>query len=130
MTPHQHWFRSYSPHVVPIRLANNTIIYSTGLGSVEFQPVINKAPVCPVVFHDVLHVPELGSNLLSLFHLTRVKGYKICIESIRVLFYHHNELHFTATITENNVGYLDGDVIVPPQHTAYWASTCPLDLEL
>ncbi|OSC99790.1 hypothetical protein PYCCODRAFT_1345610, partial [Trametes coccinea BRFM310] len=21
MTPHRHWFRSYSPHVIPIRLA-------------------------------------------------------------------------------------------------------------
>ncbi|TFK78835.1 hypothetical protein K466DRAFT_506645, partial [Polyporus arcularius HHB13444] len=22
MTPHRHWFRSYSPHIIPIRLAN------------------------------------------------------------------------------------------------------------
>ena len=77
MTPHKHWFRSYSPHIVPIRLANNSIIYSAGIGSVEFQPVIGGIPKCPVVFHDVLHVPQLGSNLLSLFHLTRLKGYEI-----------------------------------------------------
>jgi len=77
MTPHKHWFRSYCPHVVPIRLENNSIIYSAGIGSVEFQPVIGGIPKCPVVFHDVLHVPQLGSNLLSLFHLTRLKGYEI-----------------------------------------------------
>ena len=63
MTPHKHWFRSYSPHVVPIRLANNSVIYSAGIGSVEFQPVIGGIPKCPVVFHDILHVPQLGSNL-------------------------------------------------------------------
>src|SRR6267154_1355255 len=80
MTPHKHWFRSYSPHVVPIHLANNSIIYSAGIGSVEFQPVIGGIPKCPVVFHDILHVPQLGSNLLSLFHLTRLKGYEIVVK--------------------------------------------------
>src|SRR3984957_10658680 len=60
MTPHKHWIRSYSPHVVPIRLANNSIIYSAGIGSVEFQPVVKGIHECPVVFHDVLHVPQLA----------------------------------------------------------------------
>ena len=40
MTPHKYWFRSYSLHIIPIRLANNHIIYSAGIGSVEFQPVV------------------------------------------------------------------------------------------
>ena len=134
MTPHKHWFRSYSPHVVPIRLANNSIIYSAGIGSVEFQPVIGGIPKCPVVFHDVLHVPQLGSNLLSLFHLTRLKGYEIGVKNDCVHFTHSGELHFTATITQNNVGYLDGHAIVPQQaqtaETALYTSTCPLDLTL
>ena len=111
MTPHQHWFCSYSPHKTPIRLADGTIIYSVRLGSVEFQPVIGGIPGHPVVFHDILHVPDLGSNLLSLFQLTR-KGYKIILENDKVLFTNQGELHFTATVTANNVGYLDGHVIV------------------
>src|SRR3984957_17856647 len=69
MTPHKHWFRSYSPHVVAVKLADHSTIYSAGIGSVEFQPVIDGIPERPVVFHDVLHVPDLASNLLSLLHL-------------------------------------------------------------
>ncbi|KZT18037.1 hypothetical protein NEOLEDRAFT_1024864, partial [Neolentinus lepideus HHB14362 ss-1] len=58
MTPHRHWFASYSPHVIPVRLANDTIIYTAGMGSVMFEPVIH--PMSPVVvLHDVLHVPQL-----------------------------------------------------------------------
>ena len=130
MTPHRHWFRSYSPHVVPIRLANNTRIYSAGLGSVEFQPVIGGIPGRPVVLHDVLHAPDLGSNLLSLFHLTRVKGYKIVIEKDQVQFTHQDDLHFTATVNNHNIGYLNGHVIVPSPEVAQFASTCPLDISL
>ncbi|EJF55328.1 hypothetical protein DICSQDRAFT_17627, partial [Dichomitus squalens LYAD-421 SS1] len=60
MTPHRHWFRSYSPHNVPIRLANSHIVYSAGLGSVVFQPASRGGVLPPaVVLHDVLHVPAL-----------------------------------------------------------------------
>ena len=107
MTPHKHWFRSYSPHIVPIRLANNTQIYSAGLGSIEFQPIIGDVPGRPIVLHDVLHVPDLGSNLLSLFHLTRAKGYKVLIESDQVQFTYQGHLHFTATVNNHNIGYLN-----------------------
>src|SRR3981189_334265 len=134
MTPHKHWFRSYSQHVVPIRLANNSIIHSAGIGSVEFQPVIGGIPDVPVVFHDVLHVPQLGSNLLSLYHLSEKKGYEISIKAGCVRFYHTNELHFAATITSHNTGYLDGTIIVPQKaqtaESAMHSSTCPLDLTL
>jgi hypothetical protein len=34
MTPHRSWFTSYRPHVVPIRVANNAIVYSAGVGNV------------------------------------------------------------------------------------------------
>ena len=38
MTPHRHWFSDYKPHKTAIRLADNTIIYSVGIGSVKFAP--------------------------------------------------------------------------------------------
>ena len=44
MTPHRHWFVSYSPYSVPIRLADNTVIHSTGIGSVRFLPLLNGKP--------------------------------------------------------------------------------------
>jgi hypothetical protein len=83
---------------------------------------------------NVLHVPQLGSNLLSLYHLTQKKGYEISIKASSICFYHNNELHLTATITNHNVGYLDGPIIIPQEaqtvHSTLYSSTCPLDLTL
>ena len=128
MTPHRHWFQQYSPHVVPVRVANGTIIYSKGMGSVEFQPMIDGHPARPIIFHDILHVPGLSSNLLSLFHLTRTKGYVVNICDDKVNFHHGQALIFTVTVTDRNIGYLDGHTVIP--HSANLASTCPLDLTL
>ncbi|KZT17966.1 hypothetical protein NEOLEDRAFT_1184755 [Neolentinus lepideus HHB14362 ss-1] len=104
MTPHRHWFASYSPHIIPVRLANDTIIYTAGMGSVIFEPVLggSKAPV--VVLHDVLHVPQLGSNLFKLV--------------------------FTASVNDRNTGYLNGRTVVSPSQSASLADACPLDLAL
>ena len=41
MTPHRHWFRTYTPFGTPVRLANGQLIHSTGVGTVQFEPVIN-----------------------------------------------------------------------------------------
>ncbi|KAJ3012650.1 hypothetical protein NUW54_g1808 [Trametes sanguinea] len=54
------------------------IVYSAGLVSVVSQPAERKGVVPPaVVLHNVLHVPALASNLLSVFHLTHEKGYTV-----------------------------------------------------
>ncbi|KAJ3898536.1 hypothetical protein F5879DRAFT_812464, partial [Lentinula edodes] len=60
MTPHRSWFISYSKHRVPVRLADNSVIYSEGIGSVEFQP---DGGGTSVIFHDTLHVPDIACNL-------------------------------------------------------------------
>ena len=65
MTPHRHWLRSYAPFRVPIRLADSTIVYSAGVGSVVFQPVVDGKLARPVEFSRVLHVPALRNNLLA-----------------------------------------------------------------
>jgi hypothetical protein len=36
MTPHKNWIRNYTPYRVPIRLADNSVVYSEGVGSVVF----------------------------------------------------------------------------------------------
>ena len=41
MTPHHHWLRNYTPKHVAIKLADNTVVYSAGVGSVVFNPVID-----------------------------------------------------------------------------------------
>ncbi|KIN92924.1 hypothetical protein M404DRAFT_35803 [Pisolithus tinctorius Marx 270] len=36
MTLHRHWLRNYSPKHIPIKLADNKIVYSAGIGSVLY----------------------------------------------------------------------------------------------
>ena len=81
MTPHRHWMRNYTPYRTPVRLADNTIVYSAGLGSVVFQPFIRGKALRPVEFSRVLHVPALCNNLLSCLYLTKHKNFTIYIDS-------------------------------------------------
>ncbi|THH17646.1 hypothetical protein EW146_g3207 [Bondarzewia mesenterica] len=39
MTPHHHWLCSYKPHVIPVHLADSTVIYSAGIGSVVWKVI-------------------------------------------------------------------------------------------
>ena len=80
MTPHRHWFNTYTPCRTPVRLADDKVVYSVGKGSVLFRPYINNKQAQLLEFHDVLHVPSLRSNLLSVLYLTRQKQYKVTIE--------------------------------------------------
>lgn len=112
MTPHRHWFFVYSPHVVPIRLADDKVIHSEGIGSVIFWPRDeNGRKMEQVEFQDVLHVPALRNNLLSPFHLTRRKGYTVKIINSSVMFHQGSHLRFIATVNNNNVGYLNGSTL-------------------
>jgi len=52
MTPHRHWVRNYLPLHIPIRLADNNIVYSSGVGTVLFNPVMMDSQ--PVEFTRVL----------------------------------------------------------------------------
>jgi hypothetical protein len=64
MTPH-HWMHNYTPKHVPVKLADETIIYSAGIGSVFFEPEIEGRKTEAIEFTRVLHVPQLGNNLLA-----------------------------------------------------------------
>src|SRR3981189_2469468 len=59
MTPHRHWLQDYTPHRVPVRLANNSVVYSAGIGSVLFVPEMEGRKIRSVQFTNVLHVPDL-----------------------------------------------------------------------
>ena len=69
MTPHCHWVHNYTPKCVPVELADNKVIYSAGVGSVVFVPVIRGRKQRPVEFTNVLHVPDLRNNLLTVLYL-------------------------------------------------------------
>ncbi|THH03395.1 hypothetical protein EW145_g6293 [Phellinidium pouzarii] len=129
MTPHRHWFNTYTPNHTPIQLANNQIIYSVGLGSVRFQPVINGKPGRLLEFERVLHVPDLRNNLLSVLYLTRAKSYIVTIQHDQIFFKRNGALLFTAAINSNNAASINGQV-VPMTQFSGMVSTCPLDLTL
>ena len=84
------------------------MIYSVGIGAVDFVPLVDGVAQRPIRFTRVLHVPDLRNNLLSVLFLARSKRFEIRIlgESIRFLL--QGELLFTASISDNNAAYLDG----------------------
>jgi len=65
MTPHRHWLHNYVPKPVPIKLADNMTVYSTGEGIVYFNPIIDSKAARTFGFTRVLHVPDMRNNLLS-----------------------------------------------------------------
>jgi hypothetical protein len=128
MTPHRHWFKSYAPHKIPIRLANNSVVYSAGIGSVVFQSVVNGKEARGIKLTRVLHVPDLRSNLLSCLYLAQHKGFNITISAHAITFKQGGRTLFMATIHSNNSAELDGTTAT--SETAYSVSTLPLDLNL
>ena len=129
MTPHRHWVRNYTPLRIPIRLADNTTVYSAGVGTVRFNPIIKGQPSDQVEFSRVLHVPALRNNLLSCLFLTKHKGFTIYINSKAMHFNRDNTTLFYAPISNSISAQLDGHV-VPEFESANLVSTLPLDLSL
>ena len=62
MTPHKNWIHNYTPYRVPIKLADNRIIYSEGVGTVVFRPTIHGLKSRDIEFSRVLHVPSVRGH--------------------------------------------------------------------
>ena len=75
MTLHCHWFKELKPHKVPIELVDNSVVYSEGIGTVIFHPKDKK--LSPILLSDVLYVPQLQNNLLSVLFFTLHHGIKV-----------------------------------------------------
>jgi hypothetical protein len=131
MTPHHHWVQNYTPFCIPIKLADNTVVYSAGVGTVIFNPVVRGKIPRAVEFTRVLHVPQLQNNLLFCLYLTRHKGFEIHISFNSMDFLRSNKIIFLASINSNNAAYLDG-VTDPISEFAHYcdSSSLPLDLNL
>jgi hypothetical protein len=119
MTPHRSWFEEYKPCSVPVRVANGTVVKSAGIGSARFTPVIRGVRSRGVVFHRVLHVPALQSNLLSVLYLTSQQRLRVLIDKRVMRFERDGEL-----------AYLDGYTSLSSSHSAHSASLLPLTLDL
>ena len=87
MTPHKHWLRDYKPFSIPIRLANNHIVHSAGVGTLLFAPELKGGKLGrQVLLSRVLHVPELSSNLLSVLYLVRNHQFQVHISAEHMEF--------------------------------------------
>jgi len=114
--------RNYSPCRIPIRLADNIIVYS-GVGNVAFNPVMmDGKPSQPVEFTRVLHGPSLQNNLLSCLYLARHKNI-IHIDSEQMDFSLNGKSLFYAPIRSENCAVLSGSS-EPLSESANWVATC------
>jgi transposase InsO family protein len=130
MTPHRHWLRNYSPKRVPIKLADNTVVYSAGVGSVVFHPTLEGKRGRAVEFSNVLHVPQLRNNLLAVLYLTRRSSFDVHINATHMSFSRSNGPPlFVAPINEHNAAFLDGVTEAITEYASP-ATTVPLDLAL
>ena len=132
MTPHRHWLRDYTPLRVPIHLADNTVIYSKGVGNVVFNPTMYGKVMRSVEFTRVLHVPALQNNLLSVLYLSRQRGIDILISSAKLdmVFSQGGQPLFVAPINRDNSAYLTGNTETFTEHAHRSISTLPADLNL
>jgi hypothetical protein len=96
MSPHCKWFVKYWPYRIPVHIANNAVVYSTGIGDVVLTPT--GPSMNPCCLTRVLYVPELQNNLLSLLHLIANHSFRVEIEGKRMAFYQQGSLCFVATI--------------------------------
>ena len=109
MTFHREWFIDYTPKVIPIQLADNTTIYSAGTGSIQLLPIIDGSPSNPVILTNVLHVPAIKSNLLSVVFLTVARDYVVRLEKKTMTFSQRGVVLFTATVKPDlGLAFLDG----------------------
>ncbi|KZS87409.1 hypothetical protein SISNIDRAFT_419654 [Sistotremastrum niveocremeum HHB9708] len=128
MSPHRYWFNTYTPHRIPIRLTDGSIIYSAGIGSVKFEPRLQGKSGRVIEFHRVLHVPQLCSNLLSVLYLTRHKKFVVVICNNVISFRYLGKLLFTATVnarSSSNTAVVDG-ITIPISDFAGLITTRPL----
>jgi hypothetical protein len=96
MSPHCKWFIKYRPHCIPVHVANDTVVYSVGIGDVVLTPTDPSMNPCRLTC--VLYVPELQNNLLSVLHLVANHWFCVEIKGKRMAFYQQGSPHFVATI--------------------------------
>ena len=112
MTPNRAWFKDYKPCKVPVRLADNNVIYAAGSGSIVFTPVKNRASLCPIKFMNVLHIPMLANNLLSVLTLTKKHNFEVIIKRSTMSFTLNSHLLCEASVSDDNSALLDGFTVI------------------
>ena len=126
MTFRRDWISDLKPCSVSIELADHTQIYAKGVGSIRLIPS-GCASGKPITLTNVLYVPDLQINLLSVLHLTQKKEYTVTIDSSAMNFYMHGLLQFRALV-KGNLAYIDGRT--QPAEFAHVTSLSPPSQEI
>ena len=124
MTPRREWFKSYTACSVPIRVANGQVVYAAGRGTVEFAPVRGNRNLRPVLFSNVLHVPALNQNLLSVLTLTCDHGFDVRIQFRTMEFIKDSIPRFYASVGADRVALLSGRSVVQAVASSMDAGRC------
>ena len=103
-------FQSLMADQCPIHLADGKVIYSNGLGTIDF--LSNHSYIISI--DNVLFVPSLSVNLFS----TNKFAKECCDTHSKIMDYlkckwinqHTSTVEFTATISPNDLAYLDWKV--------------------
>jgi hypothetical protein len=98
MSTQRQWFKTFEPHVMPIRVANNAIVYSEGIGSIVMEPLDKSLD--PVCLSCVLYVPALQNNLFAVLHLVTSHHFRVEIEGTEMVFLRNGARILTATICD------------------------------
>jgi len=129
MTFNWHWMHNMILHCISIHLADGSVVYSEGIGTVQFSPVVHGQEMVKLEFTNVLYVPSLSSNLLSVLYLTMYHSSTILIERDTLHFIWDSKIIFQACVSPSNSAFLLGKTI-PVQQIASLSSLSPLPLDL
>jgi hypothetical protein len=99
MSTQHHWFKMLKPHIVPICITNDAIVYSKGIRSIIMEPTNNLLGL--LLLSSVLYVPALQNNLLSILHLVSNHCFCVKIKGTGMLFLRNGQSMFTTTICKN-----------------------------
>lgn len=111
MTPHKKWIRNMKPCKIPIKLANDEIVYAEGIGSVIFNPRNYES----IRFSQVLYVPSLSNNLFSIVSAVLDAKLRVVIENDELNFSKDGETLFKGMI-KGKTAMLDGDTLENTEH--------------
>ena len=129
MTSHRHWMHNLKSYCVQNRLADGSVVYSEGVGSVRFNPVVSGREMAPLEFSNVLYVPALCSNLFSVLYLTLHRSFTVCIEKDTMHFIRDNRIAFQAKTGASNAAFLVGDTIPMEEFASLVRMGYPMALE-
>ena len=110
MTPHKQFFDTYEPiSGRKVFMGDNGMVEAVGKGSILVETRV-KGRARSIRMHDVLHVPDLHSNLLSVSKLIS-KGLKVHFNSLGCVMRASNGEMLAVASLESNLYQLDTKVM-------------------